>query len=145
MGYFNLKRHQLANGSHILSVVRGGSDRGRGQGQILLLDDAYRPVRTIEAETPGTSLDFHEFSLLDGGSKAIIASFQPVQGDLSAYGITQGLGWILDSVFQEIDLENGEVLFEWRAWDHVPLLETSISPDTAAGGGRSSFVAFDYL
>lgn len=111
----------------------------------MLLDDAYRPIRTIEAETLGTALDFHEFNLFDEGSKAIVVSFQPVQGDLSAYGITQGLGWILDSVFQEIDLESGKVLFEWKAWDHVPLFETSIKPDVAAGGGRSSFVAFDYL
>ncbi|EKG09819.1 Arylsulfotransferase, partial [Macrophomina phaseolina MS6] len=145
IGNFNLKRHELANGSHILSLVRGKSERGRGQGHVLLLDDAYRPIRTIRAETPGTALDFHEFNLLDGGAKAIIASFQPVQGDLSAYDITQGLGWVLDSVFQEIDLKSGEVLFEWRAWDHVPLSETSISPDGDAGGGRSSFVAFDYF
>lgn len=111
----------------------------------MLLDDAYRQIRTIEADKPGTALDFHEFNLLEGGSKAIVVIFQPVQGDLAAYGITQGLGWILDSVFQEIDLESGKVLFEWRARDHVPLPETSIKPDADAGGGRSSFVAFDYL
>ncbi|RYP52020.1 hypothetical protein DL768_002703 [Monosporascus sp. mg162] len=36
-------------------------------------------------------------------------------------------GWILENFFQEVDVETGKLLFEWKASDHVPVSETMLA------------------
>ena len=79
----------------------------------------YRIVRTVEAVGSATQMDMHEFRLIDGGKRALVTIYQPRQYDLGAFGVGPGVGWIHDSVFQEIDVETGELLFEWRSLDHI--------------------------
>ncbi|KAK7722969.1 hypothetical protein SLS57_004825 [Botryosphaeria dothidea] len=98
----------------------------------------------INSEAKEISLDFHEFQMLGKGERAIVVKAQAVQGDLSSYGISQGFAWIRDCIFQEINLESREILFEWRATDHVPPSESSVSPNED-GSGLSSFKPFDYF
>ena len=52
------------------------------------------------------------------------------------------LGWIYDGLFQEIDIATGELIFEWRASDHVPLNSTF---KTFVGNGNDRDAAFDYF
>ena len=52
------------------------------------------------------------------------------------------LGWIYDGLFQEIDIATGELIFEWRASDHVPLNSTY---KTFVGNGNDRNAAFDYF
>lgn len=144
MGYFDLKPHKLGNGSQTLSVFRGKSETGRGQGHVILLDDSYQGYATIESDASDVALDFHEFQILEG-AKAIITKSTAVQGDLSSLGISDGLGWVQDSILQQIDLEKGDVMFDWRATNHIPFSESALWPDEEDGAGRSAFRPFDYL
>lgn len=52
------------------------------------------------------------------------------------------MGWIYDGLFQEIDLETGELLFEWRASQHYPINVTS---HTLSGTGQHRDSAFDWF
>jgi outer membrane protein assembly factor BamB len=57
-----------------------------------------------------------------------------VRGDLSPVGGSKdGLVW--EGIVQELDIETGEVLFEWHSLDHVDLDETHVDPskDTRSG------------
>lgn len=54
----------------------------------------------------------------------------------------EGQGWIHDSTFQEVDIETGELLFEWRAADHYAVNE-SLYPIGSAG--RSPEEPFDFF
>lgn len=73
-------------------------------------------------------------------------SLQPIQADLSVHGIKDGAGWLLDSVFHVTDLENDdEVVFEWRASEHIPLNESVLPPSVRRYAGMSYGAAYDYL
>lgn len=53
--------------------------------------------------------------------------------------------WIQDGVFQEIDIETGELVFEWRATDHIRMTDVFSSPSRKDGHGRSKKDAFDFF
>ncbi len=62
--------------------------------------------------------------------------------DLSSFG-GPGEGWIIDSLFQEVDIETGELLFQWRASDHVPIDDTMLVLN--GNGARTPEDALDYF
>jgi len=51
-------------------------------------------------------------------------------------------GWIADSVFQEIDIATGELLFEWRASQHYEAIESYMTHPLA---GYISAIPFDFF
>lgn len=60
----------------------------------------------------------HEFLITPQGT-AILTIYDRIYADLSSYGVTtEAESYIADCVFQEIDLETDELLFEWRASKH---------------------------
>jgi len=73
----------------------------------------------------------HEFSITPRDT-AFITIYQEVPMDLSAVGGAKE-GVVLDGVLQEIDIENGDVLFEWHSLDHVALDETYSEPPEDPG------------
>lgn len=69
--------------------------------------------------------------------------YYPQPADLTSFGGPED-GWLLDSIFQEVDLETGELIFEWRASHHIPIESTMRSTlDTDEGLSPSS--GFDYF
>ena len=75
------------------------------------MDSTFRIVATVQSGNGRAPNDINEFTVLPGGT-AITTVFEPVQYDLSAYGVSQPVGWVLEGIFQEIDIQTGEVLFE---------------------------------
>lgn len=60
----------------------------------------------------------HEFLITPQGT-ALLTIYDPVYADLSRYGVTkEAESYIADCLFQEIDLETNELIFEWRASEH---------------------------
>jgi hypothetical protein len=70
-----------------------------------------------------------------------VTVYDPIPADLTTVGGLE-LGWIFDGVFQEIDIETGELLFEWRASKHYPV---STTYEQLAGAGKDRASAFDYF
>ena len=91
-----------------LSYYNGKDLIGGGRGHSIIMDSTYRTAATVHGRAPN---DIHEFTVLPGCT-AITTVFEPVQYDLSAYGVSQPVGWVLEGIFQEIDIQTGEVLFE---------------------------------
>ncbi|KAM3064736.1 hypothetical protein ACMFMG_012143 [Clarireedia jacksonii] len=91
------------------------------------------------------SADSHEFRIIDNGRAALISIYEPKQTDLTPLGVHLGLGWVYDSIFQEIDIETGAVLFEWRSHDHIPIDYSELPPQIEKGFGRSYAGSFDYF
>ncbi|EXJ68896.1 uncharacterized protein A1O5_07828 [Cladophialophora psammophila CBS 110553] len=92
------------------------SDSGTfGRGSYVMLDSSYRVYKRV---TPANGLDgdLHEFQITRRGT-ALMTVYEPTPANLSAFGIG-AQGWIYDSVFQEVDIETGELIFEWRASQH---------------------------
>ena len=59
-----------------------------------------------------------------------------------------GLGkscWIQNRLCQEIDIETGDLLFEWRVTDHISINDVFSSPPRKDGHGKSKKGAFDFF
>lgn len=110
------------------------------------MDDHYHTIASVLPGLGRTSADVHEFTVLPGGT-AITTIFQPTPYDLTSFGVKQPIGWVIDGIFQEIDIQTGEVLFEWRSLDHVGLNETYnlLGSNADAGTGNTTTLAWDYL
>ena len=102
-----------------------------GAGDHLILDSSYHQIARFHAANgyrgaPGNPDDHHEF-LISPEDTALITIYNPVRGDLSPIGGPKD-GVVWEGMVQELDIESGEVLFEWHSLDHVDLEETYISP-----------------
>lgn len=53
-------------------------------------------------------------------------------------------GWVLDSIFQEVNLDTGDLIFEWRSADHIPV-ETTMRSFRGSDLGGTPNVGFDYF
>lgn len=102
-----------------------GHHTGYGQGEYVISNHHYREIRRVRAGN-GYQGDHHEF-LITPEDTALITIYAKVTMDLSAVGGPAD-GVVLDGVVQEIDIESGEVLFEWHSLDHVDLDESYFRP-----------------
>ena len=53
-----------------------------------------------------------------------------MQADLTSVG-KSGESWIWESLFQELDIETGEIIFEWRASQHFPFADAHANVNKA--------------
>lgn len=87
-------------------------------GEWVVVDRSYRQVARIRAGN-GLQADVHELALTDRGTAWVVA-YQPLVRDAVVSGGKPD-SVVLDGVIQEVDVETGDVLFEWHSLDHVPL------------------------
>ncbi|KAL3445290.1 ASST-domain-containing protein [Aspergillus insuetus] len=126
-------RVQENRGRKFLTFWAGDKGDGIGDGYGLAFDDTYRLVYQVSAQNlNGVHADLHEFALTGNGTALVTGVNRiRVRGD----DFQEKYGWdyplpdgleieILDGVVQEIDLDTNEVLFDWRALDHVNPLDS---------------------
>jgi hypothetical protein len=107
-----------------------------GVNEYVIFDHTYREMARFGAGN-GRIGDHHEF-LISPQDTALITSYDPVPWDLSSIGgLKNGRVW--QGIVQELDIESGEVLFEWHSLDHVGLDE---SYATVSQDGRPGFDYF---
>lgn len=119
-------RVQENKGKKYLTFWEGEKGNGIGDGYGLAYDDTYRLVYKVSAQNIQVHSDLHEFAFTGNGS-ALVTGVNSIQvspsifpqWELPPFGIE-----ILDAVFQEIDLETNEVLFHWRALDHISPMDS---------------------
>jgi hypothetical protein len=114
-------RVQRWDGQPVLTWWEGAITGGYGAGEYVVADTSYRVLRRLRAGN-GLAGDLHEFQLTDAGT-ALITAYVVQDADLTAVGGPRD-GRLLESVVQELDLASGRVLLEWRAADHVALVES---------------------
>ncbi|KAF2206188.1 hypothetical protein CERZMDRAFT_53706, partial [Cercospora zeae-maydis SCOH1-5] len=102
----------------------GGNDSigGHGIGTHFMLDQQYRERYRIHAAS-GLGADLHVFSITESGT-ALVSIYNKKLTNLSSKVGDERQGWIWDSIFQEVDLETGEAVFEWRANDHIDVAQS---------------------
>ncbi|PYH46149.1 arylsulfotransferase family protein [Aspergillus saccharolyticus JOP 1030-1] len=132
---------QQYQGQDYLTFWAGEFDGTRGMGQYYMLNSSYEVVHIVAAAN-GHQGDVHEFRVTDQGT-ALLTIYDIRQADLSALDGPKD-GWIYDSLFQEIDIETGELLFEWRASDHYAIDESRL-PLANKGSSPSPQDAYDYF
>ena len=102
-----------------------GRHTGYGQGEYVILDHSYREIKRVRAGN-GLEGDHHEF-LITPEDTALITIYSKVSRAL--YGVGGPVdAEVLDGIAQEVDIETGEVLFEWHSLEHVGLDESYYKP-----------------
>lgn len=114
---------QNFKGNPYMTFWHGDDSGWFGKGYYLMLDSSYNIFKNVTA-VGHLDGDLHEFQITEDGT-ALLTAYQAQAADLTAYGVEDGL--IYDSIFQEIDLETGELLFEWRASDSYRVTD-SLAP-----------------
>ncbi|ROV91199.1 hypothetical protein VMCG_09357 [Cytospora schulzeri] len=110
-------RVQKDGNKSYLTFYEGSIVDGRGDGKSVMFDDHYNKAYEVTAQNLSVGSDLHEFQLTGVGT-ALITAYEPTSYNLRPWR-GSSRGYMLDSVFQEINLETNEVLFQWRALDHV--------------------------
>jgi outer membrane protein assembly factor BamB len=106
-------------------------------GEYVVYDGSYREMARFTAAN-GYSGDHHEF-LISPQDTALITIYDAVPRDLSSFGGPKN-GVALQGIVQELDIETGEVLFEWHSLEHVGLDETYGKP-----GEDKDYPGIDYF
>ncbi len=92
-----------------------------GDGEAVVAETDGTVIATIGRRS-GVSPDEHEFWLTPSGT-ALITSYVKTRVDLSRLD-GSARGWVMDGVFEEVDLATGRVLRHWSSLDHVALTES---------------------
>src|SRR5215208_343843 len=124
---FKVQRYR---GRPVLSWWEGRVLAGHGVGEYVIFDDSYREINRVLAGN-GYWGDLHEF-LITPEDTALLTAYNPVPADLSAVGGPK-YGAVWEGIAQEVDIETGEVLFEWHSLEHVGIEESYLEPPSDPG------------
>ncbi|CZT51380.1 uncharacterized protein RSE6_12517 [Rhynchosporium secalis] len=131
---------QRYRGEDFLTFWTGESHGPHSNGSYIMLDSSYEVAYTVNTVDIDMGGDLHEFKITSNGT-ALFTIYQDRQVDCSDVGY-DGLCWVDDCIFQEVDIATGELLFQWRASDHVPL---SHSYKLRHKDGKTQKKAWDYF
>lgn len=87
------------------------------------LDSNYKLAHIVHAHGD-VEADFHEFTITEQGT-ALFTAYGLRPANLTHWGESpDGQAW--DGIFQEVDIETNELLFEWRAADHFTFQDMAV-------------------
>lgn len=107
------------------------------------LNSSYEVAHRVFPHGKGLKGDSHEFHITPQDT-ALITIYQKHQTDCRGLGLGKSC-WIQDGLFQEIDIETGDLIFEWRASDHIRQGDVFSYPNRKDGYGKSKKDAFDFF
>lgn len=136
---FGVRVQDYKNESYITFWTGSIKPAGYGSGSNIMMNSSYTVAYNVTTSNLTVGGDIHEFQLTDNGT-AMMTAYLPVSYDLTSYGVEDG--WIADSMFQEVDIESGALIFEWRAIDHFSTNDSYADPGTT---GTSSTDPYDYF
>ncbi|KAI7569267.1 hypothetical protein KC343_g2428 [Hortaea werneckii] len=120
--------------------------RGHGAGEYYMLNSSYDIVRRIKAGN-GMAADLHELIITPEGN-ALMIIFQPFPFDVRPVGRKINDVWnqaIWDCLIQEISIDSGEVLFQWRGSEHISINNTyNVLDDISVGIRNNPFDPFHF-
>lgn len=136
---FGVRVQEYKNEPYITFWRGSIKSAGYGSGSNIMMNSSYAVVYNVTTNNLTVGADIHEFQLTDSGT-AMMTAYLPMSYDLTSYGVEDG--WIADSMFQEVDIESGDLLFEWRAIDHFSTNDSYADPGST---GTSSNDPYDYF
>jgi hypothetical protein len=116
---------QYYQGKPVLTWWEGEPFPRPSVGEYVILDSSYREITRVQAGN-GYQGNQHEF-LITSHDTALFTVYNPVRRDLSPLGGPKD-GVVMEGIAQEVDIESGEVLFEWHSLEHVSPDESYSKP-----------------
>ena len=99
---------------------------GRGYGTVSILNSSYQEIanvslsgnfQTLTGETFPSNVDVHELYITSNNSIVVTAN-NVTQTDLRSVGGPE-VGWVVDCLVYEINIETNKVLFQWSSLEHL--------------------------
>lgn len=132
---------QIIDGERYLTFWEGYHTRGHANGYCLIFDEHYNLKYNVTAQgLHGALADMHEMTVTKDKTVIFSTYFNIPWNCTSIGGPEDGL--LMDSGFQEVDMETNEVLFDWAASKHFAV-EDSVA-DYARGFGVGPDSGFDF-
>ena len=122
-------RVQTFRGRPVLTWYEG-TVLGPYGGEFVIYDPTYHRIARVTAGR-GRHGDLHEFLLTAKGT-ALVTIYYEIPADLTSIAGPAD-GRLVTGIVQELDVASGDVLFEWRSREHVPLDESYMTAVTPAG------------
>ena len=116
-------RVQQYKGEPVLTWWEGKAKPRPSVGEYVILDGSYREIKRVQAGN-GFKGNQHDFLITPQGT-ALLTVYNLVDWDLSYLGGPVA-GRVIEGIAQEVDIETGEVLFEWHSLDHIGVEESYI-------------------
>ena len=116
---------QRYRGEPVLTWAEGRVVAGHGLDEYVILDGSYQEITRVRAGN-GYRGDHHEF-LITAQDTALLTIYASTPASLSPVGGPEE-GAALEGIAQEVDIETGEVLFEWHSLEHVGIDESYSEP-----------------
>jgi hypothetical protein len=116
---------QYYKGRSVLTWWEGKVTAGHGVGEYVIFDGSYREIARVRAGN-GYRGDLHEF-LITPEDTALLVAYAPRRTDLSPIGGPKD-GMVWEGIVQEVNIETGEIIFEWHSLEHVGIEESYIEP-----------------
>ncbi|KAJ5831804.1 hypothetical protein N7474_000115 [Penicillium riverlandense] len=135
---YNANVYQFRNESYLTFWAGKDSFGGRGDGTLYMLNKHYEEAYKIRGAN-GLSADLHEFWITSNDT-ALLTSFALASADLRMVDGPEH-GYVWDGVFQEVDVETNELLFEWRASEHFSFEENL----RGLNGGKTKEAPWDFF
>ncbi|KAL4894808.1 ASST-domain-containing protein [Aspergillus ambiguus] len=112
---YNLNIYRFKGQDYLTFWVGDDGIVGHGDGTYYMLDSSYQEAYKIRGAN-GLPADLHEFHITRDET-AVFSVYEKRPADLQSAGGPED-GWIWDGTFQEVDIETGALLFQWRASEH---------------------------
>ncbi|GAA4805409.1 arylsulfotransferase family protein [Tomitella cavernea] len=136
---FNIGFHpQTYRGRPVLAWWHGRIPYSHGYGSVTVLDEHYNLITEVHAGN-GEQADLHEVTITDDDTMLLLA-YSTRQADLGPIGGPAD-GWVYEGVVQEIAIDSGAVLMEWRSLAEIPVADSYFP----LGGHGAHNDPYDYL
>ncbi|KAF4996368.1 hypothetical protein FGRMN_4528 [Fusarium graminum] len=143
-------RVQTVDNEQFLTLWRGTRKQSHGFGEVVIMNSEYEQtiihLDAIISNHYGQkflgTLDFHEQELTTRGT-ILVTAYNTTEYNLAHMGGLEE-GYVVDSLFFEIDIETQDVLFTWSALGHF-WPEDSMLPLISVSGNGSPSHPYDFF
>ena len=134
--------HHIDAETHLTFLVQHDFEDWGVRGHGIVLNKQYEQEYLTPVVNDVWEFNIHEYNVLPGGSSALACAYRSELLELSQIGLPGQEGVVLTGSVQEMDVETGEILWEWRGLDHVPLTANiKVLPDVPPAGP----LGWDYM
>lgn len=135
-------RTQISDTGPVLTfIVQHDYDDDGLRGVGVVLNETFQQ----EAETPVINdlweFNIHEYYVLPGEHTALVCAYRSEWLEHSQLGMPGQYGYVLTGGIEEIDIYTGEVVFDWRGLEHIPLWHSTIEIPSQPQG----WLGYDYV
>ncbi|KAM0347699.1 hypothetical protein ACHAPU_004714 [Fusarium lateritium] len=143
-------RVQTIDNEQFLTLWRGARKQSYGFGEVIIMNSEYeQTIIHLDAVISNYygqkflgTLDFHEQELTTRGT-ILVTAYNTTEYNLAHMGGLEQ-GYVVDSLFFEIDIETQDVIFTWSALEHF-WPEDSMLPLISSSGNGSPSRPYDFF